>query len=65
LVISGAINPLEHDVFQMLFGMVMTVLIALEFKHSIIRVALPCARLARRVEYAPQRMDGSLRKARG
>lgn len=40
LVISGAIDPLEHDVFQMLFGMVMTLLIALEFKHSIIRVAL-------------------------
>jgi uncharacterized membrane protein (DUF373 family) len=40
LVISGAIDPLEHDVFQTLFGMVMTLLIALEFKHSIIRVAL-------------------------
>jgi uncharacterized membrane protein (DUF373 family) len=40
LLVSGAIDPLEHDVFQMLFGMVMTLLIALEFKHSIIRVAL-------------------------
>ena len=40
LLLSGAIDPLEHDVFQALFGMVMTLLIALEFKHSIIRVAL-------------------------
>ena len=40
LLLSGAIDPLEHEVFQMLFGMVMTLLIALEFKHSIIRVAL-------------------------
>jgi uncharacterized membrane protein (DUF373 family) len=40
LLLTGAIDPLEHEVFQMLFGMVMTLLIALEFKHSIIRVAL-------------------------
>jgi uncharacterized membrane protein (DUF373 family) len=40
LLISGAIDPMEHEVFQTLFGMVMTLLIALEFKHSIIRVAL-------------------------
>lgn len=40
LLISGAIDPLDHEVFQMLFGMVMTLLIALEFKHSIIRVAI-------------------------
>jgi uncharacterized membrane protein (DUF373 family) len=40
LLMSGAIDPLDHDVFQMLFGMIMTLLIALEFKHSIIRVSL-------------------------
>lgn len=40
LLISGVIDPLDHEVFQMLFGMIMTLLIALEFKHSIIRVAL-------------------------
>ena len=40
LLISGAIDPLDHGVFQTLFGMVMTLLIAMEFKHSIIRVAL-------------------------
>jgi uncharacterized membrane protein (DUF373 family) len=40
LLLSGAIDPLEHDVFQTIFGMMMTVLIAMEFKHSIVRVAL-------------------------
>lgn len=40
LVLAGAIDPLDHEVFQSLFGMVMTLLISLEFKHSIIRVAL-------------------------
>jgi len=39
LLLSGAIDPLEHDVFQALFGMIMTLLIAMEFKHSIILVA--------------------------
>jgi uncharacterized membrane protein (DUF373 family) len=40
LLLTGAIDPLDHAVFQGLFGMVMTLLIALEFKHSIVRVAL-------------------------
>jgi uncharacterized membrane protein (DUF373 family) len=40
LLLRGAIDPLDPDAFQMIFGMVMTLLIALEFKHSIIRVAL-------------------------
>ena len=40
LLLSGAIDPLEPDVFQALFGMIMTLLIAMEFKHSIVRVAL-------------------------
>jgi uncharacterized membrane protein (DUF373 family) len=40
LLVAGSIDPLDHEVFQSLFGMVMTLLIALEFKHSIIRVAL-------------------------
>ena len=40
LLLSGAIDPLEYDVFQAIFGMIMTLLIALEFKHSIVRVAL-------------------------
>jgi len=40
LLATGALDPLDHGVFQALFGMIMTVLIAMEFKHSIIRVAL-------------------------
>jgi uncharacterized membrane protein (DUF373 family) len=40
LLLSGAIDPLEHDVFQALFGLIMTLLIAMEFKHSIVLVAL-------------------------
>jgi uncharacterized membrane protein (DUF373 family) len=40
LLLTGALDPLEHEVFQGLFGMVMTLLIALEFKHSIVRVAM-------------------------
>lgn len=40
LLIIDAFNPLEHHVFQRVFGMIMTLLIALEFKRSILRVAL-------------------------
>lgn len=40
LLVTGSIDPLDHEVFQGLFGMIMTLLIALEFKHSIIRVAM-------------------------
>ena len=40
LVLGGALDPLDHGAFQALFGMIMTLLIAMEFKHSIIRVAL-------------------------
>lgn len=40
MLLSGALDPLEYDVFQALFGMIMTLLIAMEFKHSIVRVAL-------------------------
>src|ERR1700744_5630064 len=35
LLVSDALNPLDHAVFQTVFGMVMTLLIAMEFKHSI------------------------------
>ncbi len=34
---SGA-DPLNHAMFQTIFGMIMTVLIAMEFKHSILKV---------------------------
>ena len=40
LLIGGAVDILDHEVFQTLFGMIMTLLIAMEFKHSIIRAAL-------------------------
>ena len=48
LLLSGAINRLEHDVFQALFGTMTTLLIAMGFKHSIVRVAL------RALEHHPQ-----------
>ena len=40
LLLSGAVDPLDRGGIQGLFGTVMTLLIALEFKHSIIRVAI-------------------------
>lgn len=38
LLVSDALNPLDHAVYQTIFGMVMTLLIAMEFKHSITHV---------------------------
>jgi uncharacterized membrane protein (DUF373 family) len=38
LIGSGVFDPLDYQSFQMIFGEIMIVLIALEFKHSIIRV---------------------------
>ena len=41
LLVLDAFNPLlDHKVFQSVFGMIMTLLIAMEFKHSMVRVAL-------------------------
>jgi uncharacterized membrane protein (DUF373 family) len=40
LLLLDALNPVDHRVFQTVFGMIMTLLIAMEFKHSIIKVAL-------------------------
>ncbi len=39
LLIRRAFDPLKHEVFQTIFGGIMTLLIAMEFKHSIIAVA--------------------------
>jgi uncharacterized membrane protein (DUF373 family) len=39
LIGAGVLDPLDYRSFQMIFGEIMIVLIALEFKHSIIRVA--------------------------
>lgn len=38
MLVTGALDPLDHAVFQGVFGSIMTLLIAMEFKHSIIRV---------------------------
>lgn len=40
LMVLDAFNPLDQKIFQTVFGMIMTLLIAMEFKHSIIKVAL-------------------------
>lgn len=37
-LVRGALNPLDHKEFQLIFGEIMTVLIAMEFRHSILRV---------------------------
>ena len=34
-LIWGALNPLNHEVFQAVFGEIMTLLIALEFNHTL------------------------------
>ena len=39
-LIFGVLNPLEHEVFQALFGEIMTLLIAMEFNHTIHLVAM-------------------------
>lgn len=38
LLRSGLVSPLDHKVFQDVFGEIATVLIALEFRHSITRL---------------------------
>ncbi len=40
LMAMGAFDPLHHEVFKEVFGMIMTLLIAMEFKHSILEVAI-------------------------
>ena len=34
-LLFGALDPLEHTVFQTVFGQIMTLLIALEFNHTL------------------------------
>jgi uncharacterized membrane protein (DUF373 family) len=34
-LLFGAVDPLEHTVFQSVFGQIMTLLIALEFNHTL------------------------------
>lgn len=40
LLLGGGMDVLDHEVFQALFGTIMTLLIAMEFKHSLIPSAL-------------------------
>lgn len=40
LLVMDALNPLDYKVFQLVFGAIMALLIAMEFKHSIVKVAL-------------------------
>src|SRR5437588_2310119 len=42
-ILLGALNPLDHVVFQQVFGGIMTLLIALEFNHTL-RYVAPGAR---------------------
>jgi uncharacterized membrane protein (DUF373 family) len=39
LVLKGALNPLDHNAFEELFSAIFTLIIALEFRHSIARAA--------------------------
>ena len=39
-LITGGVDILDYGMFQSLFGTIMTLLIAMEFKHSIIRAAM-------------------------
>ncbi len=39
LVLSGSLDPSDYSVFQAVFGMILTVIIALEFKKSLLVMA--------------------------
>ena len=38
LLVFGLADPLEHSAFQTIFGLILTVLIAVEFNHSLVSV---------------------------
>ena len=64
LLVLDAFNPLDHKVFQSVFGMIMTLLIAMEFKHSIVRVALRRDSIIRGQDGGPDRGDRTLPQVR-
>ena len=39
LMVPGSLDPTDHAVFQTIFGMIFTVIIALEFRQSLLVVA--------------------------
>ncbi|WP_103122599.1 phosphate-starvation-inducible PsiE family protein [Methylopila sp. Yamaguchi] len=41
LVLSGGVDPADYSVFQAVFGMIFTVIIALEFKKSLLVATQP------------------------
>jgi uncharacterized membrane protein (DUF373 family) len=41
LVLSGGVDPADYSAFQAVFGMIFTVIIALEFKKSLLVAARP------------------------
>ena len=40
ILVNEPLNPMQSDAFQLVLGMIMRLLIALEFKHSIVKVAM-------------------------
>lgn len=52
------------EVFQSVFGMIMTLLIAMEFKHSIVRVAQRRDSIIRVKTVGPDRADRTLPQVR-
>lgn len=40
LLVMDTLNPLDHKVFQLVSSVIMTLLITMEFKHPIVRMAL-------------------------
>lgn len=38
ILMAGVLNPMDYKIFQVIFGMIMTLLIAMEFKHSIVKI---------------------------
>ena len=49
LVLSGSLDPSDYTIFQAVFGMIFTVIIALEFKKSLLVIAERRERLSRSV----------------
>lgn len=64
LLVLDAFNPLDHEVFQSVFGMIMTLLIAMEFKHSIVRVAAASGQHHPGQDGGPDRADRTLPQVR-
>jgi uncharacterized membrane protein (DUF373 family) len=44
LLLHGALNTLNHKAFQSVFGMIMTLLIAIEFNHTIMHAHMESSR---------------------